>query len=117
MARVAASGFRRSLGTGKSLLFVRHQGEIVVQDEERDDLVIAPVPALVALLLNLEQKKGSALTEAEVLEARDNAACIAMPRSAYRAVSEARGYDDIDPERVWEDWLDFKASLDEGEGQ
>jgi len=79
--------------------------------ENDDDLIIAPVPALVAVLLNLERSKGSPLTEAEVLHARDNAACIAMPRYAHAAVVERRGYDDIDPERVWEEWLEIRPSL------
>ena len=82
---------------------------------EKENLIIAPVPALVAVLVHLEQEKGSALTESEVLAARDRAACIAMPRSAYQAVTDARGYADIDPERVWEDWLAFKTAQSESE--
>ena len=78
--------------------------------EETEDLIIAPVPALVAVLMRLEQEKGSPLTQAEVIAARDNAACIAMPRFAYQAVTESRGYADINPERAWEEWLEFKAS-------
>jgi hypothetical protein len=85
---------------------------VVVPAEDQDSLIIAPVPALVAVLLNLEQRKGSPLTEAEVLDARDNAACIAMPRHAHEAVVAGRGYDDIDPENAWEEWLSFKASQD-----
>lgn len=57
------------------------------------------------VLLNLEKTKGSPLTESEVTIARDNAACIAMPRSAHAAVVASRGYADIDPEHVWEEWL------------
>ena len=80
-----------------------------------DELILAPVPALVSVLLNLERQKGSPLVEAEVIEARDNAACIAMPRSAHEAVVSARGYQDIDPERAWEEWQNIRASLHEGE--
>ena len=72
------------------------------------DLILAPVPALVAVLLNLEKLKGRPLTEADVLAARDNAHCIAMPSHAHKAVVEARGYSDIDPENVWQEWLSFK---------
>jgi hypothetical protein len=75
-----------------------------------DELLIVPVPSLVAVLLNLEQSKGSPLTEAEVIAARGNAACIAMPPDAYRAVCEKRGYEDINPEYVWEEWVNFRAS-------
>jgi len=83
--------------------------------DDDEDLIIMPVPALVAVLVNLEQRKGSDLTEAEVMDTRDNVACIAMPRSAHKAVVEARGYVDIDPERAWEEWLEFKSSLGSGE--
>ena len=84
---------------------------MVIADDE--DLIITPVPALVAVLVNLERTKGSALTESEVTTARDNAACIAMPRSAHAAVVASRGYADIDPEHVWEEWLRFRASTGE----
>ncbi|MEO5595934.1 MAG: hypothetical protein ABIQ97_02175 [Lysobacteraceae bacterium] len=86
-----------------------------MSESVQDDLIITPVPALVALLMNLEKKKGSELTEIEVIEISDNAACIVMPSHAHKAVVEARGYFDIDPENAWQEWLNFKASLDEGE--
>lgn len=70
-----------------------------------EPLVPTPVPALAVLLLNLEKQKGSPLTEAEALEARDKAACIMLPLSQKRAMDQARGYRDIDPENVWEEWL------------
>lgn len=87
----------------------------MAESSEKEELIIAPVPALVAVLMHLEQEKGSPLTEAEVLTARDNEACIAMPRSAYQAVSDARGYADIDPERPWAEWLAFRAAQSGGE--
>jgi hypothetical protein len=79
------------------------------------DLIFAPVPALVAVLLNLEEQAGQPLTEAEVLTARDNAHCIAMPPHAHKAVVEARGYSDIDPEHVWQEWLSFKEASVNGQ--
>lgn len=81
------------------------------ESDEKENLIITPVPALVAVLLHLEQEKGSALTEAEVLAARDTAACIAMPRSVHQSVADARGYDDIDPEHAWVEWQSIRASL------
>ncbi|NIJ91811.1 hypothetical protein FHT12_000469 [Xanthomonas campestris] len=80
-----------------------------MSDEE--ELIITPVPALVAVLLRLEQEKGSALTKAEVIEARDNSTCIALPKSAYEAMVKARGYDDIDADLAWEEWLCIRDSL------
>jgi hypothetical protein len=79
--------------------------------DAEEHLIIAPVPALVAVLLRLEKEKGSPLTEEEVIAARDNAACIAMPLSAYEAVTVARGYDDINPEFVWQEWQRVRATL------
>jgi len=62
------------------------------------------IPALVAILLNLERKKGTPLTENEVLSVRDKSMCATMRVSMARALAESRGYDDIDPENAWNDW-------------
>ncbi len=76
-----------------------------------DDLVIFPIPSLVAILLNREQQKGAPLTEEEVIAIRDGAACIAMPRDVAAKVAAERGYDDIDPEDAWEAWKAIRPSL------
>jgi hypothetical protein len=76
-----------------------------------DDLIITPVPALVAVLLAKEREKGAALTREEVAEITDKAACIAMPRHARKKVDEARGYEDIDPEHAWEQWQNVRQDL------
>lgn len=96
-------------------VWVRGQGTTTFSCEQAG-LIITPVPALVAVLLDLEQKKGSALTEAEVVAARDAADCIAMPRDVHAKVVNARGYVDIDPENVWVDWLAFKSGKESGSG-
>ncbi|WKB56181.1 hypothetical protein [Eleftheria terrae] len=72
-------------------------------------LVPVPVPALAILLINLEKNKGAALTEQEVLAARDKAACMTLPLSQKRLMDEKRGYQDIDPENVWLEWQAFCA--------
>ena len=85
-----------------------------MSNENKDEpLVITPIPALCVLLLNLEEKKGSLLTEAEVLEIRDKAVCIALPQSVAKAMEEKRGYRDLILEDVWRDWLGFKKWLAE----
>ena len=76
-----------------------------------DGLILVPVPALVALLLNREEAKGSPLTEQEVLAIRDGAECIAMPHDVAAKVAEQRGYDDIDPENAWADWNAIRPNL------
>ncbi len=76
-----------------------------------DKLILVPVPALVAVLLNKEKAKGSPLTEAEVLAIRDGCECIAMPVDVYENVCQERGYSDIDPELAWEEWCKIRPSL------
>ena len=75
------------------------------------DVVIVPVPALVIALKHAEDRKGSPLTESEVLALRDNAPSIAMPRAEAANFIEARGYSDIDPGRCWEDWQRVRMQL------
>ncbi|MGF1733692.1 hypothetical protein [Photobacterium kasasachensis] len=78
---------------------------------EEEELVVVPVPALVAVLLNKEKEKGSLLTEDEVLKVLDNADSIVMPRHALEKVEQSRGYIDIDPEHAWEEWKSIRSSL------
>lgn len=77
-----------------------------------DTLVIVPIPPLIAILTGLEAEKGSALTEAEVLTARDNAVCMTMAASRAAMLAEARGYPDLELERAWEDWEAYRATRD-----
>ncbi|MEW8627559.1 MAG: hypothetical protein AB2551_17560 [Candidatus Thiodiazotropha sp.] len=79
--------------------------------DSEEELIPVPVPALVAVLLNRENEKGSPLTEQEVLEIRDNAACIMMPVSIVSNMAESRGYPDLDPEHVWEQWQQARLEL------
>jgi uncharacterized protein YegJ (DUF2314 family) len=82
---------------------------------EDEPLVPVPIPALSVLLLHLEKQKGAPLSEQEVSETRDKAACIMLPLSAKRAMDEKRGYQDINPENVWLEWQAFRAeALPEG---
>lgn len=69
------------------------------------------MPALVVLLNHAERQKGSPLTEAEVLAIRDNGVCMMMRVEHAIALDEKRGYNDIDPERVWEQWQEARAQL------
>ena len=76
-----------------------------------DDLIMTPVPALVAVLLAKERAKGSPLSREEVEDITDKAECIAMPRHARKKVDESRGYEDIDPERAWAQWQEVRQNL------
>jgi hypothetical protein len=78
---------------------------------DSEELVIYPVPSLVATLLNREQAKGSPLTEAEVIEIRDACPSIAVSIDVAEKMDAARGYQDIDPERCWEEWQEARKHL------
>ncbi len=80
---------------------------------DSDNLIIIPMPSLVSVLLRREQDKGSPLTEAEVLSIRDGCAAVAVPRDKVGAIVESRGYEDIDPERCWEQWQEVRKQLHE----
>jgi hypothetical protein len=69
------------------------------------------IPALVVLLHHAEGKKGSPLTEQEVLSIRDGGACVMLTVEHAIDLDEKRGYNDIDPERVWEQWREARTQL------
>ncbi|WP_030155400.1 hypothetical protein [Glycomyces sp. NRRL B-16210] len=77
-----------------------------------DDLVLEFSPPLIALLLAAERSKGGPLTEEEVLDLRDGATCIRMPRSVAALMADQRGYADLDPERCWEQWQTVRDGFD-----
>ena len=79
-----------------------------------ESIVIVPIPPLAVMLHKLEEDKGLPLTEDEVLEARDKAACITMTVSHRDQLAEKRGYRDVDLENVWQEWQDISAKLQKG---
>ena len=83
--------------------------QYVMSQEEH--LVIVPVPSLVATLLCAEKDKGSPLTEPEVVAIRDGCPSIVLSEQVAAEVTAKRGYDDIDPDNVWEAWLAVRPSL------
>jgi len=76
-----------------------------------DELLPIFMPALVVLLAHDERKKGSPLTREEVLAIRDSGTCAMLRRSSAQQIWAMRGYDDIDPERVWEEWQVVRSTL------
>ncbi len=76
------------------------------------EIIISPIPSLVATLLNRERAKGSALTRVEVEAITDSAPCVALTPEQRAAADDRRGYDDIDPERAREDWQVARLELD-----
>jgi hypothetical protein len=76
-----------------------------------DPLVLVPIPALVAILVHHEKQKGAPLTEAEVMAIRDGCTCIALPFSVAAKMNEERGYDDVSPENVWQEWNAIRTQV------
>lgn len=70
-------------------------------------MTILFIPSLISLLVSKAEEKGSPLTKEEVIDIRDNATAIITDAEGALAVAERRGYQDIDPENCWDDWLDF----------
>ncbi|KPA90715.1 hypothetical protein [Pseudomonas asplenii] len=78
---------------------------------QSEQLCIVFVPALVVILTAAEQKKGAPLSEAQVLEIRDNAACISLPVEVAQAMDDSRGYPDISAENCWHEWQQLRAEV------
>jgi hypothetical protein len=79
--------------------------------EQRQDLVAYFIPALGAILIHAEDKKGSPLTEEEAIKMRDGAMVIMLPAGEARTMDQKRGYKDIDPENLWHDWQTLRDEL------
>jgi len=77
-----------------------------------EPLCLVFVPALITLLEAAEHKKGSALTEAEVIAIRDAATCIAVTFSTALAMEKERGHEDIVAEDCWNEWQRVRLSPD-----
>jgi uncharacterized protein YegJ (DUF2314 family) len=77
-----------------------------------DSEALTPVfmPALSALLLGAEDRKGEPLSFDEVIEARDAANCIMMELPDARKMEERRGRD-LDPENLWHEWQQLRREL------
>jgi len=56
------------------------------------------IPSLISLPASKAEEKDSPLTEAEVLDIRDNATAIIMGTEAALSVTERHGYQGINPE-------------------
>jgi len=74
-------------------------------------LILQHVPALTALLLAAERKKGTALTKTEVEFLRDIGTVMVVDSEGARAVEAQRGYKDIDPAQVWVEWQSLRSQL------
>lgn len=78
---------------------------------DEEELVPVFVPALSAVLLSAEDKKGEPLTYDEVIRIRDESPCIMMSVDDLQKMVASRGYEDIDPENCWHDWQYLRREL------
>ena len=76
-----------------------------------EPLVVVFVPALVAVLHQAETEKGEPLSEEEVIAIRGSAVCITVRHSQAQAMESKRGYPDLDPENVWQEWQAVRSEL------
>jgi hypothetical protein len=79
-----------------------------------DTMVVVAMPPLCLMLLDLETRKGTPLTEEEVLSAVEINPAITMLREHAEQLAETRG-PDLDADNIWNDWLEFRAAMDEEE--
>ena len=60
-------------------------------------------------------KKGSPLTEEEVISIRDQAVVVALRPEIAKGIEEERGYQDISGENCWEEWQIQRRQLDQND--
>ncbi|WP_034914177.1 hypothetical protein [Erwinia sp. 9145] len=72
-------------------------------------MALVYIPSLIGLLINAEQRKGSVLTRLEVEAIRDGSVCISVPDFIARSMEPACGYNDIDPQKCWEEWSRYRS--------
>lgn len=68
------------------------------------------VPSLITILLNGEQTKGGCLTREEAEAIRDKSYSIMLPKSMLPIIGENRGYQDINPEKCWEEYMEIRIN-------
>jgi hypothetical protein len=76
--------------------------------EKKEPMTYVFTPPLCLLLTELEKRKGSPLTAAEVEAARDKAVCVVQSVATKRALDAQRKYRDLDPRDIWNEWQLFK---------
>ncbi|WNN50449.1 hypothetical protein RIN58_07835 [Siccibacter colletis] len=67
------------------------------------------MPPLIALLEAKENEADRELLRQEVEAMRDNATAIELPTEIAKDMTKSRGYQDINAERVWNEWLTLKT--------
>ncbi|WMY72496.1 hypothetical protein RHD99_13475 [Buttiauxella selenatireducens] len=71
-------------------------------------MAIVFIPTLIALLEAKQKETCRELFRHEVESIRDNATAVELPTEIARDMTKSRGYQDIDAEDVWNEWLMLK---------
>ncbi|MBC3212713.1 hypothetical protein [Serratia fonticola] len=75
-------------------------------------MTIVFIPTLLALLIVEEREAGRPLTQQEVEGIRDNAVAISLPDEIANVMDDNRGYPDIAPDNVWEEWKVYNKDIE-----
>lgn len=73
-------------------------------------MAIVFIPSLIALLESKESEAGYELTQSEVESIRDNATTVELPSEIVDDMDKSRGYQDLNANNVWNDWLIYKKT-------
>ncbi|MEX9601698.1 hypothetical protein AB7W80_12335 [Providencia rettgeri] len=73
-------------------------------------MAIVFIPSLIALLESKESEAGYELTQSEVESIRDNATTVELPSEIVDDMDKSRGYQDLNANNVWNDWLIYKKN-------
>jgi hypothetical protein len=73
-------------------------------------MVVVPLPPLRMVLPMMEAKKGSPLTEEEVLEAVDATPAITMTSEDAARFAKRPGGGDLNPDNIWLEWQAFRTA-------
>lgn len=71
------------------------------------DLRIVFTPSLASTLFNARESKGKQLSRTEVGRILESVPAIAVTAEQAAALQADRGYEDVDPARAWEHWLEM----------
>lgn len=109
--RVIQPGYDLYFQDENRLHFEYEEENLSLVTLSRQSLLFVFIPTLAALLTRAEELKGAPLTQAEVLAIRDQGTCMAMRESVALDLEDSRGYADLDPENVWEEWCQMREQL------
>lgn len=73
-----------------------------------DNLQIVFSPSLRSILYRATEAKGAPLSKSEVERILAQVPAIAVTKEQAAALADARGYEDIDPTRAYENWAELQ---------